>query len=289
MTNNLYTGEEYSFRLGVYLTNSRAIQEFNAKSSTFQVGINDFTAMTPAEYRSLLGHRQMNNIITRKAEVKGNAPESVDWRDSGIVNPVKNQAQCGSCWAFSVIQAQESKWAKEKGQLISLSEQNLVDCVTSCYGCNGGDEYISFDYVIKHQGGLFMKEEDYPYTGRDGKCKFDKTKGVCPVKAWMRPTQGNEDELAEGCATMGVVSIAIDAGQWSFQAYSHGIYDEPRCSSTRLDHAVGLVGYGVDNGVKFWLVRNSWGANWGEKGYIRMIRGKKNQCGVATDCVMPVL
>ena len=229
-TNQLYTGEEYSFRLGVFLSNTRLNQEHNSKESTFTLGVNQFTSMTPAEYKSILGHRQSNVISGPSFVTKGNYPESFDWREKGIVNKPKDQGQCGSCWAFSVIQAHESKWALEKGELPILSEQNLVDCVTSCYGCNGGDEYISYDYVIKNQGGLFMKESDYPYTARDGKCKFDSKKGVCQVKSWMRPSQGDEEKLAEGCSQLGVVSNAIDATRYSLQGYSSGVYDEKKCS-----------------------------------------------------------
>lgn len=102
--------------------------------------------------------------------------DSVDWREKGIVNPIKDQANCGSCWAFSVIQAQESQWALVNHELLDLSEQNLVDCVTSCYGCLGGDEYLAFDYVINNQEGLWSLQKDYPYTGTDGTCKFSQKK-----------------------------------------------------------------------------------------------------------------
>jgi cathepsin L len=287
-TNNIFVGDEYKFRLGVFAQNQRRVQEFN-RASSYKVEMNKFATYTEAEYKTLLGHRPSH--VEGKATVSNlKAPESVDWRDKNIVNPVKDQAQCGSCWAFSVIQAQESQWALKKNQLPSLSEQNLVDCVTSCYGCNGGDEYISYDYVIKYQDGLWMTEEDYPYTGRDGSCKFDKTKGCCPVKSYIRPTTtGNEDELAAGCAEKGVVSIAIDASNWDFQMYSSGIYNPSSCSSSRLDHAVGLVGYGTEGGVDYWIVRNSWGPSWGEQGYIRMIRNHNNHCGVATDVIIPLV
>ena len=182
----------------------------------------------------------------------------------------------------------ESKYAQVNGKLYSLSEQNLVDCVTYCYGCNGGDEYISYDYVLKYQDGLWMTEDDYPYTGVDGTCKFDASKGVCKFSGYYRPTTTqDETELANACASDGVVSVAIDAGQYSFQLYSSGIYDEPRCSSSRLNHAVGLVGYGSEDGVNYWIVRNSWGPSWGEDGYIRMSKDKDNQCGIASDVIIP--
>jgi len=289
-TNNMFVGDEYHFRLGVFSMNQRRVQEFN-KASSYKVCVNKFSSMTEAEYKTMLGHRSAASIEGKATVSNVKAPESCDWRDQGIVNAVKDQAQCGSCWAFSVIQAQESQWALKNGKkIVSLSEQNLVDCVTSCYGCNGGDEYVSYDYVIAKQGGLWMTEDDYPYTAKDGSCKFDKTKGCCPVKSYIRPTTTqNEDELAAGCAEKGVVSIAIDASGWDFQMYSSGIYNPSSCSSTYLDHAVGLVGYGTESGVDYWIVRNSWGPSWGEQGYIRMIRNNKNKCGVATDVIIPLV
>jgi cathepsin L len=252
--------------------------------------LNQFATYTQAEYNTLLGHRSTEPIEAKAVVSNFKAPEEIDWRDKDIVNAVKNQGQCGSCWAFSVIFAQESQWALKKGTLPILSEQNLVDCVIYCYGCNGGDEYVSYDYVIKYQDGLWMTEADYPYTGRDEKCKFDKSKGCCPVKRYIRPTtRENEEELKVGCAEKGCVSIALDASNWDFQMYKSGIYNPPRCSTSRLNHAVGLVGYGAEDGTPFWIVRNSWGASWGEKGYIRIIRNNNNKCGIATDVIIPLV
>jgi len=290
-TNNMYVGDEYHFRLGIFSMNQRRVQEHN-KASSFRCEMNHLATLTESEYKSMLGHRSsIGDNVAAKVSSK-NAPDAVDWRDKGIVNPVKDQASCGSCWAFSVIQAQESQWALKKGQLKQLSEQNLVDCCTACYGCNGGDEYCTYDYVIQNQNGYFMTESDYPYTGRDGQCKFDASKGVCPVKSWIRPTSmstRSESELAAGCAEYGVVSIAIDASSWEFQTYASGVYNPSSCSSTALDHAVGLVGYGTEGSQDYWIVRNSWGTSWGEQGYIRIIRNNGNKCGVASDCVIPLV
>ncbi|EAY01875.1 Clan CA, family C1, cathepsin L-like cysteine peptidase [Trichomonas vaginalis G3] len=287
-TNNMFVGDEYHFRLGVYNTNKRRVQEHNRANSGYQLTMNHLSCMTPSEYKVLLGHKQTKKIEGEAKIFKGDVPDAVDWRNAKIVNPIKDQAQCGSCWAFSVVQAQESQWALKKGQLLSLAEQNMVDCVDTCYGCDGGDEYLAYDYVIKHQKGLWMLETDYPYTARDGSCKFKAAKGVTLTKSYVRPTTTqNEDELKAGCAKGGVVSIAIDASGYDFQLYSSGIYNPKSCSSTFLDHAVGLVGYGTENKVDYWIVRNSWGTSWGEKGYIRMIRNNGNKCGVATDVIIP--
>jgi len=290
-TNNIYAGEEYQLRLGVWMANKRLVQQHNAAKKGFKVAMNKLAALTPAEYKQLLGHRSTGADKDIPVKVAHTNDADVDWREKGIVNAIKDQGQCGSCWAFSVIQAMESQWALKKGDLPSLSEQNLVDCCTSCSGCNGGDEYVSYDYVLANQDGKWETEDDYPYTAQTGSCKWDASKGCCKFSSYFRPTsmsKADEDELASGCAASGVVSIAIDASNWSFQMYSSGIYDEPACT-TWLDHAVGLVGYGTESGVDYWIVRNSWGEEWGEAGYIRMSRNKNNQCGIASDTIIPTI
>jgi cathepsin L len=292
-SNNLYSGDEYQLRLGIWLANKRQVQAHNAADKGFTVQMNKFAALTPSEYKQLLGHRNM--LSSQKdipVKVANSNAADVDWRTKGIVNAIKDQGQCGSCWAFSVVQAMESQYALKKSTLPSLSEQNLVDCVTTCYGCDGGDEYLAYDYVLSKQGGKWETEKDYPYTAKTQTCKFDSSKAGYQFSSYFRPTSTStrsESELASGCATYGVVSIAIDASNWSFQLYSGGIYDESSCSSTDLDHAVGLVGYGTESSKDYWIVRNSWGTDWGESGYIRMIRNKKNQCGVASDTIIPQL
>ena len=287
-TNNIFTGEEYQTRLGIWLSNSRLIQEHNSANLGFTLSMNHLAHLTPAEYKSLLGFKVS---LAKRTAVKSNSVpnESVDWREKGIVNPAKNQGSCGSCWAFSAIQAVESGHAKAHGTLIVMSESNLVDCVTECYGCNGGLMDLSYDHVMKNQGGMFMKDSDYPYVARQGACKFDKSKGIGKITGYTNIVEGSEEDLAAKVSQIGVACIAIDASHYSFQLYSSGIYDEKRCSPTDLDHGVGCVGYGSQDGKNFWIVRNSWGAGWGEKGYIRMIKDKGNQCGEASMACVPIM
>lgn len=291
-TNQLYTGDEYQLRFGIYLANSRAIQEHNKQSTTYKLALNKFAAYTPAEYNTLLGHKSLSKerIVSNMRIAKHGYPENVDWRRERVVNEVKDQSSCGSCWAFSVIQAMESQYCLAKDELLSLSESNLVDCVTVCYGCSGGDEYITYDWVLQNQDGYWNLEEDYPYEPIDRPCAFKKDKGVAKFSSWNRPAANHDEEqLAKACCQYGPISVAIDAGCFTFQLYKGGIYDDDSCHNEMLNHAVGLVGYGVENGVKYWIIRNSWGASWGEDGYIRMIRNGKDQCGVAFDCVLPVV
>ncbi|OHS97642.1 Clan CA, family C1, cathepsin L-like cysteine peptidase [Tritrichomonas foetus] len=282
--NQFYNGEQYQFRLGVYLSNKRIIESHNA--ATFKIGLNKLACLTPSEYKALLGRKTPN--FKRTAIVKDlksvKAPESVDWREKGIVNPVKDQSACGSCWAFGTVQACESAYALATGKLLSCSEQNLVDCVTSCAGCSGGMESYALDYILESQDGWLMGEDDYPYEAVEGSCRFDKSKGIVQIKSYAHGKEGDEDYL-KTLSSQGVCDVAINAGSYSFQLYTSGIYDEPSCSSYLLNHAVGLVGYGTENGVDYWIVRNSWGPAWGEAGYIRMSRNKDNQCGIASDAL----
>jgi cathepsin L len=287
-TGNMFTGEEYQTRFGIWMANKRLVHEHNAGKASFTMALNKLAHLTPAEYRSMLGFR-LNKAQRKASVVRSNfkAPEAIDWREKGAVNAIKDQAQCGSCWAFSTIQAQESAYFIANGKLQSLSEQNLVDCVTSCSGCNGGLMTAAFDYVIQYQNGQFMTEDDYPYTARDGSCKFDKSKATSKVVKYIEIAEGSETDLAEKVASLGPASIAIDASHFSFQLYGGGIYDESACSPYDLDHGVGCVGYGSESGKNYWIVRNSWGTSWGEQGYIRMIKDKGNQCGEASMACIP--
>ena len=213
--------------------------------------------------------------------------ESLDWRDKGAVTPPKDQDSCGSCWAFSTICGMEGAYYLHNGKLLSFSEANLVDCVDTCEGCNGGYMTNAFDYVIKHQDGQFMLEDDYPYMPVQRQCAFDKSKAVGHVSSYVVVVEGDENDLAMKCTEYGPVCVAIDASCWSFGFYKGGIYDEPLCSSTQLTHGVGCVGYGTESNVDYWIVKNSWGQLWGEHGYIRMVR-KNNQCGIATMACVPI-
>ena len=213
--------------------------------------------------------------------------QSLDWREKGAVTGVKDQGSCGSCWAFSTVCSIEGTWAAKHNELVSMSESNLVDCVDSCFGCSGGLMTSAFDYVIAKQGGRFNLESDYPYKPSQDRCRFSASKAVGSIRSYIEVSEGDEDELADKCAEYGPVCVAIDASQWSFQLYSGGIYDEPSCSPYNLDHGVCAVGYGTEGGQDYWIVRNSWGAAWGEAGYIRMI-WKDNQCGIATMACVPI-
>jgi cathepsin L len=287
-----YTGEEYQLRLGTFMANARFVSECNSnKANLYRVGVNHLAALTPAEYKAMLGYRPISRTLTKTRlapKQRTDPPASIDWRDKGAVNEIKNQGQCGSCWAFAAIQASESSYFLYANTLLSLSESNLVDCDVGSQGCDGGNMLDAYSWVIVRQDGKFNLESDYPYQASVGPCRFDASKGAGLIADFVVNEGSDEPGLLNLVGNFGPAAVAIDASLASFQLYSGGIYNDPACSSLHLDHGVGAIGYGSEDGVDYWIVRNSWGTTWGEAGYVRMIRNHGNACGIARSASVPL-
>jgi cathepsin L len=257
--------------------------------------MNKFGDLTAEEFKAqYLGRKQPLRDRKSKASTYlglsnvNQLPDSIDWRTQGYVTEVKDQGQCGSCWAFSATGSLEGQYFKKEKKLINFSEQQLVDCSgdQGNMGCNGGLMDYAFEY-LKTNGA--ENQTAYPYTAQDGTCMYKPAEGVVNTTGFIDVTSGSEGDLQQAVGTIGPVSVAIDASQNSFQFYKGGVYDEPACSSSQLDHGVLAVGYSADSGKDYWIVKNSWGTSWGMQGYIWMSRNKQNQCGIATASSYPLV
>jgi len=292
------TVEEESARFYIYIDNLRQIEEHNkeyqAGRQSFELAMNQFGDMTNDEFRARFnGFKRPSTSAAQgplHQSVHADLPDAVDWRDKGYVTPVKDQKQCGSCWSFSATGSLEGQHFKKTGKLVSLSEQNLVDCsqAEGNEGCNGGWMDSAFKYITVNNG--IDTEASYPYEAVDRPCRFNKTNVGATDASFVDIKTGDESDLENAIATVGPISVAIDASKMSFQFYKQGVYYEKRCSPKNLDHGVLAVGYGVtDKGVKYYIVKNSWGASWGNKGYLWMSRERNNNCGIATTASYPVV
>lgn len=305
---NYSTHYEYNMRRSIFLNNLDLInkhnEEFDKGMHNYSLGMNQFGDMTSEEWSSkMFGFTYKKQERTKlwcglstcslKALTPlflGANPESVDWRSKGAVTPVKNQQQCGSCWAFSATGSMEGANFIKNGNLVSLSEQQLVDCSgpQGDKGCFGGIMDSAFRYVI--QNGGIDSESDYPYSARTGSCSTSKAQKHAVKLTSFQDVPPNDEGQLESAVAQQPVSVAIEADQPNFQFYKSGVFDA--ACGTQLDHGVLVVGYGADNGKPYWIVKNSWGEGWGNNGYIwiaKNIQKKEGQCGIAMQPSFPIV
>jgi cathepsin L len=291
----VYAQADFQRAFKAFSANFDFVQSWDAEANGYKVGLNQFADLTSAEFSAVYKGLNFNyeaylaqpkNVIELSSAA---VPDSIDWREAGAVTPVKDQGQCGSCWTFSATGSIEGAWKLANHTLVSLSEQNLVDCSKNGgnKGCDGGLMDEAFKYVIQNNG--LDVESTYPYTAKDGTtCKFTVANVGARIKSFVDVASRNEDALKTAVGTVGPVSVAIDASHNSFQLYESGVYHQLLCSATRLDHGVLAVGYGTSDNADYWLVKNSWGPKWGLNGYIQMSRNRSNNCGISTSAYYPV-
>jgi cathepsin F len=282
---------EYSQKFGIFKANLRRYAKLNEKDDTVVHGPTKFSDMTHEEFVDTMlmkNFTSWKNMNIRDAPPKrptppGGYPSSYSWVSKGATTPVYNQGQCGSCWAFSTTESIESMTTLAGQSLLSLSMQQIVDCDTSDDGCGGGDPPTAYQYVIS-AGGL-EAYSSYPYTGQDGYCAFSASKIARKISSWQWVTQ-SEDESAMQAFTYsdGPPSVCVDASSWD--SYNGGVYTSSNCG-TQLDHCVQIVGWAVESGMNAWVVRNSWGTDWGYGGYLYVAMGQ-DACGIAQECTSAV-
>jgi cathepsin L len=288
-----YHHDQFRARYQIWKDNLGFIDAHNADSTkTFKVAMNQFGDLTLAEFTSTyMGFKQPSGplpgeIFQPKHAIQA-LPATWDWRTKGAVTAIKNQEQCGSCWSFSTTGSTEGCHQISTGNLVALSEQNLMDCSYSQgdQSCEGGLMTDAMNYII--QNGGIDTEASYPYLAQDeSTCNYQSSNSGATLKSYTNVQSGSESDL-QTAVYQGPTSVAIDASQSSFQFYSSGVYYEPNCSSTQLDHGVLAIGWGIDSGAQYWLVKNSWGTSWGMNGFIEMSRNRNNNCGIATMATLP--
>jgi len=289
------TDAETNHRYSVFKQNLNKINGLNQQSSSAKFAVNEHADLTETEFANLYLSKYpvvRDPSVPVAADLPKSVidatPSSFDWREKGAVTEVKNQGQCGSCWSFSTTGNVEGQWFLAGNKLTSLSEQNLVDCSHECMeyenqnscnaGCGGGLQPNAYQYIIKNG---IDTEASYPYTAKDGTCVFNKDNVGAHISNWTMIPQ-DETQIAAYLAQNGPLAIAADATEWQF--YFGGVFDVP-CGKT-LDHGILIVGYGnqtniFGKNVDYWIVKNSWGAHWGEQGYLKIVRGS-GKCGLNT-------
>lgn len=282
------TSEEFALHENHFFESDALINEHNSSNSTFTLGHNFFSDMTEEQKANTRGRipRTVEGDVVVLPESNS---DSLDWRTLGAVNAIQDQGQCGSCWAFSAVCSLEAAHFRATGDLIKLAEQQLVDCAGIKYGnfgCNGGLQQYAYKYYESHDAVL---EANYPYTAKNGSCAYDADKKTNVEVSGYKMVTANSSTQTKAAIDLQPIAVSIEADKAVFQLYKTGVFDSSKCG-TNLDHAVALVGYGVENGQDYFILRNSWGASWGEEGYMKIAAVSGNSagiCGVQSEPLYP--
>ncbi|XP_055372843.1 procathepsin L-like [Condylostylus longicornis] len=299
------TEAEKTLREGIFKQSLEKIDKHNADftsgKSSYELGINPFGDLKLNEFVSgMTGrrkHTERGSATTHKNQAGPPAtvavPDCFDWREKGGVTEVKFQGlECGACWSFAVTGAIEGHWFAKNGELVSLSEQNLIDCaVEDPYGntgCDGGFQDYGFDYVLDNRG--IAAETKYPYVEETGKqCLYNETIKAASITGYSMIEPGNEEKMKQIIATKGPLACSVNAGEDSFQLYKSGIYEDQKCNEGEVNHSILVVGYGTENGRDYWIIKNSWTNKWGEGGFMKLPRNANSFCGIASECSFPIV
>ncbi|KAL5493700.1 hypothetical protein EMCRGX_G014919 [Ephydatia muelleri] len=292
-----YTSElEELERHSVWLSNRKYIEEHNTHADVFgyTLAMNHFGDVSEREFKEKILTHEPGNYTSRgfatfKAPQGMKYVDSIDWRTKGAVTSVKNQGDCGASYAFAATGTIEGANALSSEKQVSLSEQNIIDCSVPYgnHGCSGGDTYTAIKYVVDNGG--IDTESSYSFRGKQSSCQYNSKNSGASATGAVGISYGSESDLMAAVATVGPVAVAVDANTNAFRFYQSGVFDSSTCSSTKLNHAMLVTGYGSYNGKDYWLVKNSWGKYWGDNGYIMMVRNKYNQCGIASDALYSML
>ncbi|XP_045445984.1 digestive cysteine proteinase 2-like [Melitaea cinxia] len=291
--NKQYQDEnEHEMRRKIFEKNLRLIQAHNLKNNSFSLGINKFTDQTPEEMRRRKGlmrrkEGEVGNVpfpytTSKIKEIAETLPKQYDLRLFGVISPVGDQEDCGSCWTFGTTAAVEGALARNNGgRLLRLANQALVDCAWGfgVAGCDGGSDTAAYHWMMEY--GLPTVEEYGPYKNKDGFCQIENMTVTYPIKGFTDVTPFSVEALKVALVNHGPLSVSIDATEL-LQAYTGGVLYDPSCNPSALNHEVTLVGYGEQDGETYWIVRNSWGTNWGIDGYFHMST-RDNSCGITTE------
>ncbi|XP_038688831.1 zingipain-2-like [Tripterygium wilfordii] len=286
-------------RFYIFKDNYEYIENFNkAKNKTFKLGINAFSDLTNDEFLAMYAGSNLNipaissplNTTSRYQNRRSLAdvPSSINWVEKGAVTPIKNQGSCGSCWTFSVIAATEGIVQIKTGELLTLSEQQILDCNFEYYGCHGGSIIAAYDYIVRNKG--IANGTTYPYEGKKLTCNTALASEITAQISNFEILHANDEGALLEAVAQQPVSVVIDTRGRTFQHYHSGVYTAP--CGTLPNHAITAVGYGTsEDGIKYWLLKNSWATTWGEDGYMRIKRDDSNSyghCGIAMHSIYPV-